>query len=225
MPVSYMTAIYAFNHLARLSKVESVLIQSATGGLGMAALCLARYLGAEIYATVGTAEKTQLLIEEFGIAADHIFSSRELSTHAKIMAATKGGGIDVILCSSAGEQMHETWRCIAPMGRFVEVGRTDIIDHGNLSLEVFNRNATFSSFDLGLMNKQNPKIVAKLMAELGDLYRKGIIKPIDHIKTFDISQLEQAMMYFAKGTHLEKVVVTFQEPTEMLKCRRPPAKV
>lgn len=225
MPVAYMTAIYAFNHLARLSQGESVLIQSATGGLGMAAMRLARALGAEIYATVGTPEKVKVLTDEFGVAADHIFSSRELSTPAKIMAATENRGIDVILCSAAGEQMHETWRCIAPMGRFIEVGRTDVLDHGQLSLGVFNRNATFSSFDLGLMNQQKPGFVWKLMAELGDLNRRGVIRPIDHIKTFEISQLEQAMMYFAKGTHLGKVVVTFQDPKAVLKVRRTPEKV
>ncbi|MCJ1377213.1 hypothetical protein MMC17_000305 [Xylographa soralifera] len=219
MPVAYMTAIYAFNHLARLSHGETVLIQSATGGLGMAALRLARHIGAEIYATVGTPEKVKLLMDEFGIAADHIFSSRELSTPAKIKAATHGRGIDVILCSAAGEQMHETWKCIAPMGRFIEVGRTDILDHGKLSLDVFNRNATFSSFDLGLLNRQKPEFVAKLMAELGDLHRKGVIRPIDYIKTFDISQLEQAMMYFAKGTHLGKVVITFKNPKAIIQVR------
>jgi NADPH:quinone reductase-like Zn-dependent oxidoreductase len=155
IPVSYMTAVYAFMRLARLCEGETVLIQSATGGLGMAALRIARHLGAEIFATVGTSEKAKLLVDEFGISEDHIFSSRELSAIPKLMDATGGKGIDVILCSAGGEQMHETWRCIAPMGRFIDVGRTDVIDHGKLALEVFKRNATFSSFDLGLLFQQN----------------------------------------------------------------------
>ncbi|KAL8704809.1 MAG: hypothetical protein Q9201_002041 [Fulgogasparrea decipioides] len=225
MPVVFMTAIYAFNHLAHLTKGETVLIQSATGGLGMAAMRLAKHLGAEIYATVGNAEKMQVLVKEFGIAEDHIFNSRELSTPSEILAATGGNGIDVILCSAAGEAMHESWRAIAPMGRFIEVGRTDILEHGKLSLEVFKRNATFASFDLGLMNQQKPAFVASLMAELGDLYRQGVIGPIDHLTTFDVSRLEQAMMHFAKGTHLGKVVVTFQDPKAMLKVRPTPKRV
>ncbi|KAL8656993.1 MAG: hypothetical protein Q9226_002364 [Calogaya cf. arnoldii] len=225
MPVVFMTAIYAFNHLAHLQKGETVLIQSATGGLGMAAMRLAKHLGAEIYATVGTKEKTQILIKEFGIAEDHIFNSRELSTPSKILAATNGNGIDVILCSAAGEAMHESWRAIAPMGRFIEVGRTDILEHGKLGLEVFKRNATFSSFDLGLMNVQKPAFVAKLMAELGDLYRQGVIRPIDHITSFDISQLEKAMMHFAKGTHIGKIVVSFQDPQAQLNVRPTPKRV
>lgn len=166
MPVVYMTAVYAFIHLARLSRGETVLIQSAAGGLGMAALRIARYLGAEIYATVGNPEKVKLLAEEFGVAEDHIFFSRELSAIPKLMDSTKSRGIDVILCSAVGEQMHETWRCIAPMGRFIEVGRKDIIDHGKLSLEVFKRNATFSSFDLGLLYQQNPRFCARYVPRL-----------------------------------------------------------
>lgn len=225
MPVVYMTAIYAFQHLAHLKKGETVLIQSATGGLGMAAMRLAKHIGADIYATVGNAEKVHVLVEEFGIAEDHIFNSRELSTPSKILAATNGNGIDVILCSAAGEAMHESWRAIAPMGRFIEVGRTDILEHGKLGLEVFKRNATFSSFDLGLMNQQKPAFVAGLMAELGDLYRKCVIRPIDHLTTFDVSQLEQAFMHFAKGTHLGKVVVTFKDPKAMIKVRPSPKRV
>jgi len=161
MPIVYMTAIYASIHLAHLSKGETVLIHSAAGGLGMAALRIARHLGAEIYATVGNPEKVKVLIEKFGVAGDHIFSSRELSAIPKLMDSTKSRGIDVILCSAVGEQMHETWRCIAPMGRFIEVGRKDIMEHGKLSLEVFKRNATFSSFDLGLLYQQNPQFCAR----------------------------------------------------------------
>ncbi|KAL9047293.1 MAG: hypothetical protein Q9214_000093 [Letrouitia sp. 1 TL-2023] len=225
MPVVFMTAIYAFKHLARLKEGETVLIQSATGGLGMAALQIAQETGAEIYTTVGNAEKGRILVEEFGVAEDHIFNSRDLSTPSKILAATKGHGIDVILCSAAGEAMHESWRAIAPMGRFIEVGRTDIIEHGKLGLEVFKRNATFSSFDLGLMNQQKPDFVADLMAELGEMYRRGVIQPLRHITTFDVSELEQAMMHFAKGTHIGKVVVTFQNPDALLRVRPTPQRV
>ena len=225
MPVAFMTALYAFNHLARLSKGETVLIQSATGGLGMAAMQVAKHIGAEIYATVGNAEKAEMLKKEFDIPEDHIFNSRDLSTPSGVLAATNGAGMDVILCSAAGEAMQESWRAIAPMGRFVEVGRTDVLDHGKLNMEVFKRNATFSSFDLGLMNQQKPAKVASLMAELGDLYRQGHIRPFRHIKTFDVSQLEQAMMQFAKGTHVGKLVVTFQDPGTVLKVRPTPKQV
>lgn len=161
MPVVYLTAIYAFHHLARLQKGESVLIQSATGGLGLAAIRIAQHIGAEIYATVGTDDKRAVLTREFGIPGNRIFDSRSLGAVEDLMQATGHKGIDVILCSSAGDSMHETWRCIAPMGRFIDVGRTDVLGGGRLGLEVFKRNATFSSFDLGLVYRQKPTLIAK----------------------------------------------------------------
>jgi NADPH:quinone reductase-like Zn-dependent oxidoreductase len=161
MPVVYLTAIYAFKHLARLERGESVLIQSATGGLGMAAIQIAQSLGAEIYATVGTDDKRKVLVEEFGIPAHRIFNSRQLSAVEDILQATEQKGLDVILSSSGGDSMHETWRCIAPLGRFIDVGRTDVLGGGRLGLEVFKRNATFSSFDMGLIYRQKPSLISK----------------------------------------------------------------
>lgn len=161
IPVVYLTAIYALKHLGRLMEGETVLIQSATGGLGMAAIRIAKHLGAEIYATVGTDNKRKVLVEEFGIRDDHIFDSRSLATVDEIMRSTKRLGVDVILCSSSGDSMHEMWRCIAPLGRFIDVGRVDVLGSGNLGLEVFKRNATFSSFDVGLICKQKPAVAAR----------------------------------------------------------------
>ncbi|EGX93678.1 polyketide synthase, putative [Cordyceps militaris CM01] len=217
MPVAYLTSIYAFRHLARLEKGESVLIQSATGGLGMAAIRIAQHLGAEIYATVGTDNKRRVLTEEFGIPADRIFNSRKLSAVDDIMRATGQNGIDVILCSSAGDSMHETWRLIAPLGRFVDVGRTDVLGGGSLGLEVFKRNATFSSFDLGLIYRQKPRLITKLMDEMMALLDQGVVGPIQHLSSFCISQLESTMSSFSKGVHTGKFVITFDDPAAKLK--------
>lgn len=161
IPVSYLTAIYALLHIARLSKEDSVLIQSAAGGLGMAALEVARHVGAEIYVTVGTPEKRQFIMKRYDIDASHIISSGGVSAVASIMERTGGRGVDVILCSAATKQMHETWRCIAPLGRFVQIGPTDVHGDGNFSMEVFRRNATFSSFDIELLFRQKPHLGEK----------------------------------------------------------------
>ena len=161
MPVAYLTCIYALRHVANLAKGESILIQSATGGLGMAAIQVAQHLGAEIYATVGNDEKRRILIEEFNILPSHIFNSRKMDSIDEIMKITRRKGINVILSSAGGDLMHEMWRCIAPLGRFIDVGRTDVLGSGRLGLEVFRKNATFSSFDLGLIYRQNPSLIEK----------------------------------------------------------------
>ncbi|KAM3427390.1 hypothetical protein MY4824_009476 [Beauveria thailandica] len=220
MPVAYLTAIYALRHLARLARGESVLIQSATGGLGMAAVRIARHLGAEIYATVGTEDKRGVLTDELGVAAGRIFDSRKLSAVDDVMRATGQRGIDVILCSSAGDLMHETWRLVAPLGRFVDVGRTDVLGGGRLEMEVFKRNATFSSFDLGLVYRQKPSLIKSLMDEMMHLVDQGVIGPIQHLSSFCISQLESTMTNFSKGVHTGKFVITFDDPTAKLKVAR-----
>ncbi|KAF2705690.1 hypothetical protein K504DRAFT_460398 [Pleomassaria siparia CBS 279.74] len=218
LPISYMTALYALKNLAHIEKGESVLIQSATGALGLATLRIARHLDADIYVTVGNADKVELLEREFGIPRDRIFSSRELDTPKKIWSATGNRGIDVILCSTtSGEQMIDFWTCIAPLGRFIEVGRLDVINHGKLPMEVFKRNATFSSFDISLVSKQKPHLGAALMAEVVQLYRQGVVKPIDYITTFDISDLQQAMMHMSKGTHVGKIIITYDNPESKIK--------
>ncbi|KAI0898729.1 hypothetical protein F4806DRAFT_506709 [Annulohypoxylon nitens] len=221
MPVAYLTAIYALKHLAKLSEGESVLIQSATGGLGMAAMRIAKSLGAKIYATVGSDVKRKKLIEEFDIPASQIFHSRDPKTADEIMRATGENGVDVILSNAGGDHMDEILRCTAPLGRFIDVGRTDVIGKGKLSMEVFRRNATLSSFDMGLIYRQKPSLVESLMQELTRLWVDGIISPIDDITTMDISELESAMSFFSRGLHTGKIVVTFQNPEAKLKIARP----
>ncbi|KAI0483732.1 putative polyketide synthase [Xylaria cf. heliscus] len=218
MPVVFLTALYALEHLAHLERGESILIQSATGGLGMAAIQVAKHLGAEVYATVGTDEKRKVLIEEFGIPSNRIFNSRKLSAVDDILQATGQQGLDVILSSTGGDSMHETWRCIAPLGRFIDVGRTDVLGGGRLGLEVFKRNATFSSFDMGLIYRQKPSLISKLMAEMTELIDQGVVGPIKHLTTFDISRLESAMSTFSKGLHTGKFVITFHNPASALKA-------
>lgn len=162
LPIAFSTAIYGLVDLGRLEKGETVLIQSATGAVGLAACQIARMIGAEIYATVGTEEKKrELLAMDFGIQPDHIFPSRDRFTAKKLLEQTNSKGFDVILCSSRGELMHEYWKCIATCGRFVEIGRTEVLDSGSLRLDVFRRNATFTSFDLEVMSKNKPQVTAR----------------------------------------------------------------
>lgn len=160
VPLVFCTAIYALKHLAHLQKDEKILIQSATGGLGLAAIQIARHIGAEIYATAGTEEKIQYLRDRYRMARDHVFDSRHLADIPKMMKRVNRG-FDVILSSSNGEMMYETWRCIAPRGRLIDVGRIDVQNSKSLALDMFTRNTTFSSFDLGIIAAQDPKFCGK----------------------------------------------------------------
>ncbi|KFY87076.1 hypothetical protein V500_07196 [Pseudogymnoascus sp. VKM F-4518 (FW-2643)] len=136
-PIIYVTAYYALVHLARIQAGESVLIHAAAGGVGQAAIQVARRLGAEVYVTVGTGEKKAHIMELFGIPSERIFSSRDVSFEAGIKRVTGGRGVDVVLNSLAGESLRASWRCVAPFGRFVELGKRDIEAGGRLDMGPF----------------------------------------------------------------------------------------
>ncbi|KAF2462795.1 polyketide synthase [Lindgomyces ingoldianus] len=219
IPVVFCTATYALNHLARLHANERLLIQSASGGVGLAAIQLAQHIHADIYVTVGSDEKARYLTENFQIPENRIFSSREEGDLSKLMSATGGSGFDVILSLSSGNMMHESWRCIAPRGRFIDVGRLDVMNSGMMAMEVFARNATFCSFDIYTMYIQDRNFCAQLMQEVDGMLRMGIIHPITPLKTFDVSELEKALLYFSRGKHIGKIIVTYEEPKSLVKMR------
>lgn len=113
----------------------------------------------QIFVTAGTERKRQYLRDEYGIAMDHIFSSRDEGFLQKIMQKTSGHGVDVVLNFLTGDLLHTSWQCCAEFGRFIEVGKTDIQDHGNLDMSVFERGASFSAFDLtDLHDSKNPRM-------------------------------------------------------------------
>jgi NADPH:quinone reductase-like Zn-dependent oxidoreductase len=163
VPVIFATAVYALQHLARLKRDERVLIQTATGGLGLAAVQLAQAIGAEVYATVGTADKGSYLVENFGICPERIFASRSTADIPVMMKATGQAGFDVVLSTSNGDVMYESWRCLARRGRFIDVGRVDVQNHGMVSMETFNRNATLSSFDIGIIVQEEEVFAGRLV--------------------------------------------------------------
>lgn len=104
--------------------------------------------------TVGSDRKRDYLKETFGIPDDRIFSSRSVTFAPKFMAATGGQGADVIINSLTGDMLHESWRCISSNGTFIEIGKKDLIDRNSLSLEPFNRNASYRAFDLSLSTEE-----------------------------------------------------------------------
>lgn len=148
LPVIYGTALYALDDRAHLRSGESILVHSGAGAFGWATLATAIMKGAIPYATVGTESKKDFLVESLGMPRENIFSSRDQSFVEGVMTATSGKGVDVVVNSLTGDLLHATWRCVAPFGRFIEVGKRDIVDAGKLDMIVFSKNVAFSAFDL-----------------------------------------------------------------------------
>ncbi|KAE8151809.1 polyketide synthase dehydratase-domain-containing protein [Aspergillus avenaceus] len=221
MPLVYMTAIYAFEHATQIKPGEKVLIQSATGGLGLCAIQLARSMGAEIFCTVGTPDKVAYLAEKMGVPASHIFSSRDTADIPRLIEASGGRGFHVILSTATGDMLHESVKTLAPLGRYIDVGRVDVQNSLTMGLEFFQRSTTFSSFDLGVVMDANADMGRILMESLDKHYRAGHIGPIPAIISSDISRLDQVLLGFSKGTHVGKHVVTFQNPDALVRMVPP----
>lgn len=180
MPLVFGTAIYSLIHVARLGKgqvrvktrkesygdlyanvfiSQSVLIHSACGGVGLAAIQVARMQEAEIYATVGSDEKAVYLMNELNIPRDHIFSSRNTTFVNDLMHQTKGRGVDVALNSLSGELLHATWRCIARFGIMVEIGVRDLLDAGKLDMTGFLASRSYCCVNILQISEEKPGLI------------------------------------------------------------------
>ena len=208
LPSAYGTAYYAMVMAGRIQAGETLLIQSATGGFGMAAIALGQLFGADIYVTAGSETKRELL-GSMGIKPDHIFSSRDVSQYSKLKAATGGQGFDVVLNTSSGDYMHQvSWPLVAPFGRFIELKKTDAIDDGILRMEKFNECVSFIPIDMLRVCLNKPSVMRDLLKAVGQLYRSGQINPLP-VTSFPISQIDKAYTEFSRFHHTGKLVLTY----------------
>ena len=145
IPTIFVTAYHALIEIGRLDHGESVLIHAAAGGTGQAAIQIAQHVGAEVYVTVGSSTKKKLLIETYGIPESHIFYSRDSSFSEGVKYRTSGRGVDVVLNSLAGDGLRASWELVAPHGRFLEIGKRDILAHESIPMFKFADNVTFSA--------------------------------------------------------------------------------
>ncbi|KAH6662359.1 hypothetical protein B0J14DRAFT_288058 [Halenospora varia] len=207
MPSVHLVTIYGLLHKADLQKGQRVLIHSATGGVGISAIQLCRYVGAEIFATVGTDAKRKFLMDTFGIPSDHIFSSRDSEFATRVSEITNGEGVDIILNSLTGDLLDASWRSIADGGTMIEIGKTDMQARKNLSMEPFNRAASYIAVDMSHKTISDRKI-GSLLSEMMDLVKAGHITPIAPVTVFPFEEIASAFRFLRGATHLGKVVIS-----------------
>lgn len=221
----YCTALVALRDRAHLRAGESILIHSGAGAFGLAAITMAKHIGATVFATVGSQSKREHLVNEMGVPNENIFNSRNASFVEDIMAATGGRGVNVIVNSLVGDLMHASWSCIASFGRFVEIGKRELIDAGKLDMRVFLKNATFTAFDLSEFfyaeDSYYQDVVYNYTAEVIDMYRAGIIKA-SPIATFDVAEISQAYRYFGNKDRVGKVVISMENPESLVQVMPAP---
>ncbi|KAJ5287127.1 hypothetical protein N7478_002813 [Penicillium angulare] len=204
----YSTAIHSLINVGRLQSDESVLIHSAAGGLGQAAIIVAQYLGTKkIFATVSSDLKKRFLMEEYGIPEQHIFNSRDHSFADGIMRITNGKGVDVVLNSLANEALRRTWNCVAPFGRFIELGKRDIYDNTGLEMRPFLNNITFSGLDIAVLITEYPDRCESIGKQVSELLQRGAIRPLKNVLQYSFADVEQAFRLMQSGNNIGKIVL------------------
>ncbi|MFE7741745.1 SDR family NAD(P)-dependent oxidoreductase [Nocardia sp. NPDC057455] len=220
LPIVFLTAWYALHKLARLGAGERVLIHAAAGGTGLAAVQIARSLGAEVFATAGSPEKRALL-RRLGVR--HVFDSRTAHFADEIHAVTDGAGVDVVLNSIAGETVSRSIACLAPYGRFVELGKRDLLQDGKLGLRPFLRNLSYFGFDLRQLLVDRPDAVHAEFEALMARFASAELHPLP-FRVFHPWQTEAAFRHMSAARHVGKLVLAMDErEIRVVRAPEPPA--
>ncbi|MCE7877974.1 MAG: SDR family NAD(P)-dependent oxidoreductase, partial [Betaproteobacteria bacterium PRO3] len=202
LPIVFLTACHALEDLARLQRGERVLIHAGAGGVGLAAIQVARALHARVFATAGSEDKRAYL-RTLGVEA--VFDSRSLDFVEGVREATGGEGVDVVLNSLAGEFIPASLSVLAPEGRFVEIGKRDLLADANLALAPFLRNLTFSAFDLGQMvDRAHPRLPA-MFDTLMDRFARGELTP-PPTAIVPLDTAGEGFRRMARAKHVGKIV-------------------
>ncbi|KAF2179436.1 hypothetical protein K469DRAFT_596142 [Zopfia rhizophila CBS 207.26] len=208
LPVVGTTAYYALIEMGRLAKYETILIHAGAGATGQMCIQLAQLIGAEVFTTVSSPEKKELLMTRYGIPEDHIFYSRNTSFAKGVMRKTNNCGVDMIVNSLSGDSLVASWEVIAPFGRFIEIGRGDIRANSKLPMVHFDKNVSFIAAALDYTFDHRPAHVKKMFLALSKMMEKGEVRHPYPLKPYSISQAEEAFRLLQSGRSIGKVVVT-----------------
>ncbi|WP_156095209.1 SDR family NAD(P)-dependent oxidoreductase, partial [Nocardia lijiangensis] len=200
VPVVYLTAYYGLVDLADLRAGESVLIHAGAGGVGMAAVQLARHLGAEVFATASPAKFG--VLRELGVDDAHVASSRTTEFESVFATATAGRGMDVVLNSLAHEFLDASLRSTAAGGRFVEIGKTDVREMEQVAAQ--HHGVRYLPFDL--FGSAGAERIQQMLVELLGLFRTGTLR-VWPVRVWDVGRAREAFRFMREGRHIGKNVL------------------
>ena len=207
LPVVFMTSWHALKVVARLHAGECILVHAGAGGVGMAAIQIAHYLGAEVIASAGSATKRALL-KTLGVK--HVIDSRRGDFAEAVMELTGRRGVDVVLNALAAEAIPMGLSCLAEFGRFIEIGKRDIYQNSRIPLWSLRRNASFHVVAMDAVFSGDEALTREMLGELAELVEKGALTPLP-FRSFPATRIDAAFRLMASGKHIGKVVVSFPE--------------
>lgn len=200
---AHATAWYGLNDLARIKAGDKVLIHSGTGGVGQAAIAIARMAGAEIFATAGSEQRRQLL-RDMGI--EHVYDSRTIDFAEQIRRDTDGYGVDIVLNSVFGAAQLAGLKLLALGGRFVEIGKRDIYGDTKLGLFPFRRNLAFWGVDVGIMSVSHPQQVSEILSTVYRLTAEGKL-PMPEATHYPLAEAATAIRVMSGAQHTGKLIL------------------
>ncbi len=203
IPIAFSTAWYGLVELAQIKAGETVLIHAAAGGVGLAAVQIAQSRGARVIATAGSAEKRAYL-ETLGI--ETIGQSRDLSFVQTVLEATDGAGVDVVLNSLAGDAIDASIGLLKPFGRFVDIGKRDIVEGNDIGLRPFHKSLSFHALDMELLFAQAPARGQALLQDIAEAFEQKILTPLP-LTVFAIEDGVEAFQYMAGAKNIGKIVL------------------
>ncbi|MEU9630068.1 SDR family NAD(P)-dependent oxidoreductase [Streptomyces luteogriseus] len=198
--VAYLTAYYGLVDLGGLRPGQAVLIHAAAGGVGSAAVQLARHLGAEIYATASPGKWDTL--HGWGLDAAHIANSRTLDFEQWFLQSTDGQGMDVVLDCLAGEFVDAGLRLLPRGGHFLEMGKTDKRDPEQVAAT--HPGVVYQAYDLPEAGLDR---IHEMLATLAPLFADGTLRP-PNITTWDIREARAAFRALSQAALVGKAVLT-----------------
>ncbi len=200
VPVVFLTAYYGLVDLAVLEPGERVLLHAGTGGVGMAAVQLAKHLGAEVFATASPPKWK--VLRSMGLDDAHIASSRTLEFREHFLEHTGGRGVDVILDALAGEFVDASLDLLVEGGRFLEMGKTDVRDSGEV-VEA-HPGVAYQAFDL---SEAGPERIQEMLGELLELFGTGVLAPLP-VRGWDVRHAPEAFRFMSQARHTGKIVLS-----------------
>jgi acyl transferase domain-containing protein/NADPH:quinone reductase-like Zn-dependent oxidoreductase/NAD(P)-dependent dehydrogenase (short-subunit alcohol dehydrogenase family) len=198
-PVAYLTAYHGLVDLAGLEPGRRLLLHAAAGGVGLAALHLAKLWGVEVFATASPGKWATL--RALGLDDDHLASSRTLEFEDHFRA-TMGRPVDVVLNSLAGEFVDASLRLLGLGGRFLELGKTDRRDPDRVAED--HPGIRYHAYDL---MDAGPDRIHELLGTLRELFESGSLPPLP-VTAWDIRRAAEALRHLSQARHTGKIVLT-----------------
>ncbi|KAL4948409.1 hypothetical protein BDW69DRAFT_92795 [Aspergillus filifer] len=210
MARSFTAALYSLVDVARLKSGDTVLINSAYSGVGLAAIQVCRVVGAQAICTVRNVSQNNQL-QQLGIPENFIYETHSSAFTQEILRATKGRGVDVVLNSCDGDQ-HALWECVAEFGTLIDFSKCD--SRSQFPINGFGGNRTYAAVDVDQLIARRPEVIQGLLRRCMHHYALGELSPLS-VQELPAENIELALRR-ASDDHVGEMVIVMPENVSSL---------